>query len=152
TTARGMMPLQFVWRRIRRILPLYWIACIPALLIACSAGLAWRGALATVLLWPATDVMTEPYLPVAWTLTFEMLFYFAAALVLVDRIWLYVLLALHALAFLLRANWPVFQFLGNPLVIEFLFGVVVARLPMCRIAVLGIPIGIIALIAAGIHG
>ena len=136
-TAPGMTSTQFAWRRIRRILPIYLVACVPVLLVAVKAGFGWRDALSTLLLWPATDVMTVPLLPVAWTLSFEMLFYFSAALVLRDRRWLYVLGCLYGLAFALRPLSPVFQFLGNPLVVEFLFGVVVAYAPaLPRVGVL----------------
>jgi exopolysaccharide production protein ExoZ len=78
-----------------------------------------------------------------------MLFYAAVAQVLVDRRYLYLLLGLYGLAFLLRRYGPVFQFLGNPLVIEFLFGVAIARLAMWRTGVFGIPIGFAALALAG---
>lgn len=125
-TAPGMTSQQFMWRRLRRILPIYFIACVPTIGMAMRAGFGWRDALETFLLWPATDVMTKPFLGVAWTLTFEMLFYISAALVLYNRRWLYVLAALYAAAFSLRPFGPVFQVLGNPLVIEFLFGVAIA--------------------------
>jgi len=62
---------------------------------------------------------------------------------------LYVLCDLYGLAFTLRPLSPVFQFLGNPLVIEFLCGVAIARLPVWRGAVFGIPVGFAALAATG---
>jgi exopolysaccharide production protein ExoZ len=52
----------------------------------------------------------------------------------------------------LRQLGPVFQILGNPLIIEFLLGVLIARLPAWRGAVLGIPIGAAALAATGFLG
>ncbi len=149
-TAPGMTSAQFAWRRIRRIMPIYLVACVLILPIAIKViGFGWRDALSTFLLWPATDVMTKPLLPVAWTLSFEMLFYFSTALVLYNRRWLYVLGGLYCLAFALRPFSPVFQFLGNPLVVEFLFGVAISRLPMWRGAVFGIPLGFAALAASG---
>jgi exopolysaccharide production protein ExoZ len=148
-TAQGLNASQFAWRRVRRIMPIYLVCCIPAFLIAGKAGFGWREALATLLLWPATDVMTEPLIPVAWTLCFEMVFYVSVALVLIDRRWLYVLLSLYGLAFFLRPLGPVFQFLGNPLVIEFLLGVAIARAPMWRPGMLGVPMGFFALALAG---
>jgi exopolysaccharide production protein ExoZ len=148
-TAQGLTASQFAWRRIRRIMPIYLVCCIPASLIVVKTGFGWREALATLLLWPATDVMTEPLIPVAWTLCFEMLFYVSVALLLLDRRWFYVLLGLYGLAFFLRPVGPVFQFLGNPLVVEFLFGVAIARSPMWRPGMLGVPIGFAALALAG---
>jgi len=129
-TAPGMTSEQFLWRRIRRILPIYYVAgLLSALFISAHTGIGWRDVLATFLLWPATDVMTTSLLPVGWTLSFEMLFYLSAALVLRDRRWLYVLGGFYVVAFALRPLSPVFQFLGNPLIFEFVFGVVLAHAP-----------------------
>lgn len=149
-TAPGLTAAQFAWRRVRRIMPIYLVLCVPAFLIAAKTGFGWREIVATLFLWPATDVLTEPLIPVAWTLCFEMLFYAAAALVLLGRGWLYALLALYAIAFVLRPYGPVFQFLGNPMIVEFLFGVVIARLPMWRPAAWGLPFGFAALALAGV--
>jgi exopolysaccharide production protein ExoZ len=148
-TARGLTAAEFAWRRIRRIMPFYLVCCIPAFLIAAKTGFGWRDVVATLFLWPATDVMTPPVIPIAWTLSFEMLFYMSVVQVLIDRRCAYVLLGLYGLAFLLRPVGPVFQFLGNPLVIEFLFGVAIAHFASWRPAILGIPIGFAALALAG---
>jgi exopolysaccharide production protein ExoZ len=152
-TAPGMNAAQFAWRRIRRILPIYFaalVAYLPLLVLRASGGdFGWRDAVSTLFLWPATDVMTLPLLEVAWTLSFEMLFYLSAALVLYDRRWLYVTGILYALVFSLRQFGPLFQFLGNPLVLEFLFGVAIASAPKHRAGMLGIPLGFAALAAAG---
>jgi exopolysaccharide production protein ExoZ len=152
-TAPGMSSTQFAWRRIRRIAPIYLVACAPVLLLVAvkMGGFDWRHALSTILLWPATDVMTASLLPSAWTLSFEMLFYFSATLVLYNSRWLYVLVGLYALTFWMRPLGPIFQFLGNPLIIEFLFGVAVAYAPpLPRVGVLLIPLGFAALAAAGL--
>ena len=72
-TAPGLTCAEFAWRRFRRIVPFYFLCCIPGVIIAAKVGFGWREVMATFLLWPATDVMTAPILPVAWTLCFEML-------------------------------------------------------------------------------
>lgn len=150
-TAPSLTPTLFMWRRIRRIIPFYYLCCIPALLMAVfSADSGWRELVATFLLWPATDVMTAPLLGVAWTLCFEMLFYGCAALVLLDRRWLYALLALYAGAFALRSMAPLFQFLGNPLILEFVFGVAIARARLVRAGIWFLPLGFVALLCAGL--
>ena len=149
-TVPGMTSAQFAWQRIRRILPIYMVACVPAMFQAAKIGFGWRGVLATLLLWPATDVMTPPLLGVAWTLSFEMLFYLSTALVLYDRRCLYVLGVLYTMALSLRPFGPVFQFFGNPLVIEFLFGVGIASVPSWRGGILCIPLGFAALSLAGL--
>ncbi len=154
TTAPNLTWRQFAWRRFRRIVPVYFAVCVPVLLLALqsSAGTNWREFLATIFLWPATDVLTVPLLPVAWTLCFEALFYAGATLVLVNRHWLAALLLVYATSLALRSSAPIFQFLGNPLILEFLFGVIIARAPRSRIALLGLPVGAAAIAVAGFIG
>jgi exopolysaccharide production protein ExoZ len=52
----------------------------------------------------------------------------------------------------LRAQAPIFQFLGNPIILEFIFGVALSYLPLCRPAALCLPIGAAALVATGFIG
>ncbi|MGB9140802.1 MAG: acyltransferase [Aestuariivirga sp.] len=153
-TAKGLAWQEFGWKRVRRIIPIYFIIGIFVILISLRNGshVAWRELAATFLLWPATDVMTVPLLPVAWTLCFEALFYAAATLVIADRRWLLPILLIFGASLALRARGPVFQFLGNPLMFEFLLGIAVARAPAARQAIWLIPAGAIALVAAGFMG
>jgi exopolysaccharide production protein ExoZ len=152
TTARRLTWREFVWRRFRRVVPMYLLISIPTALVMAKTSFGWRDALATLLLWPATDRMTSPALLTAWTLCFEMLFYAAVTAVLVDRRLLSVGVGLFAAAMGLRARGPIFQFLGNPIIFEFVFGVTLSYLPRCRPAVWCLPIGAAALVAAGFIG
>ena len=148
--APGRIPSEFISSRIRRIVPLYLLFTAPPLATAIGiTGFGWRDAVATFLLWPATDQMTAPVLAVGWTLCFEMLFYASAALVLIERRWAYVIFGAYGIAFLLRSISPIFQFLGNPIILEFLFGVAISFAPRWRQGVWGVPIGAILLVAAG---
>ena len=150
-TAVGLSWQEFAWKRFRRIIPFYFLVCIFSLLIVARSGVAITGRdlLASFFLWPATDVMTLPLLPVAWTLCYEALFYVAATFVLADRRWLYPVLGLFVAAMALRQHGAVFQFLGNPLILEFLFGVAIAYAPAFQSTRWGIPLGAALLIAAG---
>jgi exopolysaccharide production protein ExoZ len=153
--ARGSSPSEFVWSRLRRIVPMYLICSIPFLAMAFSVpsiGFGWRDALATFLLWPATDRMTAPVLEVGWTLCFEMLFYIAATLVLVRRRWIFAIIGAYAAALVLRPIGPVFQFLGNPLILEFFLGAVIACAPAWRPGSWAVPCGAIMLACAGVMG
>src|SRR5205823_2956261 len=89
----------------------------------------WPSLAASLTLWPVFDKMTVPVLQVGWTLSFEMLFYFALAGSM--RIGVKSVLALFGImlvgAALVRA--PIFNFFGNPMIFEFLFGVAIAKLP-----------------------
>ncbi len=150
-TAVGLSWREFAWKRFRRIIPFYFIICIFALLIVARSGnaITWRDLLATFFLWPATDAMTLPLLPVAWTLCYEALFYAAATFALADRRWLFPALGVFVASMALRQHGAVFQFLGNPLIIEFLFGVAIAHAPAFQQAKWGIPLGAAILIAVG---
>ncbi|MER8997388.1 acyltransferase [Mesorhizobium australicum] len=151
-TAPGLTWRSFAWRRFRRIVPLYLLISIPYAIVAYKTGFGWREGVATLLLWPATDQMTAPALPAAWTLCFEMLFYAAATIVLVDRRLLSALIGIFGLAMIFRSAGPVLQFLGNPLIIEFGFGIALAYAPKWKPAVWCLPIGAGAMIAVGFIG
>ncbi|MER8850142.1 acyltransferase [Mesorhizobium australicum] len=150
-TAPGLTWRSFAWRRFRRIVPLYLLISIPYAIVAYKTGFGWREGVATLLLWPATDQMTAPALPAAWTLCFEMLFY-AAATIVVDRRLLSALIGIFGLAMIFRSAGPVLQFLGNPLIIEFGFGIALAYAPKWKPAVWCLPIGAGAMIAVGLIG
>jgi exopolysaccharide production protein ExoZ len=150
--ARGRTPSEFIWSRLRRIIPLYLICTVPALSTFVSNGFGWRDVLATFLLWPATDRMTAPVLEVGWTLCFEMLFYIAATLVLVRRSWIFAIIAAYAAALVLRPIGPVFQFLGNPIILEFFLGAVIACAPAWRLGAWALPCGAIMLACTGLIG
>lgn len=151
--AKGKAVREFAWARFRRIVPLYLICGIPAFAVtAAFSGYDWRDVIASFLLWPATDQMTAPALGVAWTLCFEVLFYASAAIVVFDRRSLYVLLAAYGVAFSYRDNGPLLQFIGNPIIIEFLFGVAIANAPSWRWSALCLPAGIIGLLVVGALG
>jgi len=108
-------PAEFLWSRFSRIVPIYLVFTLPTLVTSVFfTGFSWRSALATFLLWPATDQMTAPALAVGWTLCFEMLFYLLAALVLTSRRWVYTLITAYGIAFAIRPLGPIFQYLGNP--------------------------------------
>ncbi|MBI1407095.1 MAG: acyltransferase family protein [Caulobacter sp.] len=139
TQDRPMAPLEFLRRRAVRIIPLYWTV---------SLGLA-----AAALLWPARfpDTYPElghvlkslaflqhrnpaglpfPILPPGWTLNYEAVFYliFAACLALPRESRLLALtcglLSLGLFGFFYP---PAYEMLANPLVLEFLAGVLLAR-------------------------
>lgn len=123
----------YVGKRLWRIYPLYWVCWLGALLVhALRYGnfgrqngwrTAWRNQL---LLWP-TDSATH-LLPVAWSLTFEIVFYVAFAVVIAcSRRWTVrilaawtVLLAASMTFLRVESTWncpPI-----SPLTMEFLIG------------------------------
>ena len=151
TTSRGLSIGEFVGRRAQRILPLHLLLALFWMIPLVAIGqFGWRDGLATWLLWPATDRMTAPANPVAWTLCFEVLFYAAFALTIWRRSVLWLLVGAYVIAFALRPFSPALQFLGNPIILEFLAGVGLAYAPRRRPAMVGIPIGVAILLLGAI--
>ncbi len=128
---------QFAVARLRRIVPLYWVCSavkIGTIIAAPSLGKATLSAsfvVASLLFLPAHDDTGRfaPVLPVAWTLSFEMLFYalFALALALRRSPALWVPPVLAAIV-ALRLSGLAAHDIGNPIILEFAFGTTLATL------------------------
>ena len=132
----------FMRHRIVRIFPLYWLmTTVKWLLVFAFADLALRSSLGpdfvfrSYLFLPLIDHAGHfrPLLPVGWTLTYEFLFYivFAVALALrvnVLKVIVPVFAIFAVLAVMRTEEWPVSTILFDTIVIEFAFGVVLAKL------------------------
>lgn len=130
---------RFLGKRVRRIVPLYWLFSAIAVLTAAVAPQLGKStgaehAIASFLFLPAVNPVThkaEPLLAPGWTLNHEMLFYliFALALTLSSRrrrliavIGLNVALALVGWL----SHGPLLvSFYTNPIILEFVFGVII---------------------------
>lgn len=125
----------FLFDRAWRIYPLWLVAVVPFIILEARD---WPTFFASVTLWPAWDRYIIPVLGRGWTLSFEMLFYFAAALAIRTRP--IVPLALFTLGLALGAvsSSPLLNLVGNPIIFEFLLGVGIAKLP--RAERLGFPL------------
>ena len=136
TTAPGRAAGLFLKQRLIRIVPLYWLLTLVMMALLARAGmLTARPLLASALFIPTLHA--EPYIVVGWTLCYEMLFYAAVAAVLLRPRWGWIAaLGLYAAASLARPVWggPGLQFIGSPLIAEFLFGVLIARAPRSSVA------------------
>lgn len=150
-TASGMRAGDFFVRRVARVVPIYWLATLLFLPFALAAGEfePMRG-IATFAFYPGYGL---PWLAVGWTLCFEMLFYAVTALVLIrPRAFLPLALAAFAACWVARGylGGP-FQFLGNPLILEFLFGAALTRLPaqsrVMGVAALGTAFALLGIVA-----
>ncbi len=134
--------LTFIEHRVARIVPLYWLLTAAKLiLVVLFTDLALRSSLKpddivrSFLFLPVVDSAGHfrPLLPVGWTLTYEFLFYllFALALTLrVDALRILVPgLGFVVIAALLKTeSWPAWTILFNTIVVEFIFGVALAKL------------------------
>lgn len=160
---------QFLWRRLVRIAPLYWIFTILALATMVAipgqvnkTAIAWDHVLASFAFvpWQGPEGLA-PILSVGWTLNFEMLFYgvFALALIFPRRIGLTLMAVIFALLMLnSRYGFQDFTPLavwGFPIILEFVFGIGLAalylgglRLPLWGRMMLG-ALGVSLLMLAG---
>jgi exopolysaccharide production protein ExoZ len=121
---------QFIRARVLRIYPLYLLCMAPWAYADVRESSTNVFEIATSLtLWPIYDGYYAPYLQVGWSLSFEMLFYVCMALTLWRSALLKPLLAAYTLALALAfaTNLPLFCFIGNPIVLEFGMGLLIAR-------------------------
>lgn len=121
----------FLWRRFRRVAPIYWLLSLPILIGMARGGtLSPEVAAATFLFWPFSGLeMTFPALGPGWTLCFEMLFYagFGLAIAGGRRVgWGLIGAYAAMLAAGLVVATPVLRFWGAPIIVEFLLGVGIA--------------------------
>ncbi|MFA7412977.1 MAG: acyltransferase [Rhizobium sp.] len=142
TARREPKPLQFLRARIRRIVPVYWLA--TAVMVAGALGglfpnlvLSLQHVLASLFFVPArspSDGKIWPVLVQGWTLNYEMFFYvvFACALLL-PRAWrLPVMAVLFGLLVIAGASLdtdnPVILTYTRPILLEFVAGMVIGEL------------------------
>ncbi len=132
----------FVWRRLTRIVPLYWLLSAATVVVALAApgavsdglrdGWGYVAASLGFIPWRRLDGSVQPVLRLGWTLEYEMLFYaiLACALPLRRAAGLAaVLLAIAALALAGQVLHPATVALGfwtDPIILEFALGVLVA--------------------------
>ncbi|NKL87859.1 acyltransferase family protein [Rhizobium leguminosarum] len=144
TSGRAMSPIDFARRRIKRIVPLYWLATLfsatvalvaPSLLKSTVFDLPHLIASLFFLPWanPADPSTVAPVVVPGWTLNYEMFFYFVFALLLplqeVRRIpAMFAVFAVVLVACQLLPETTVTRFYREPIMLEFLAGVVLGWL------------------------
>lgn len=141
TTARQdqRSPVQFIWKRLVRILPLYWVLTMAVFAIGLvapqllnSGGATWEElgkSLAFIPYERGIDGSVVPVLFLGWTLNYEMFFYavFAIALSLMpNRRVLFVVTAISVVAAVGYLSGPnlgvVGRFYTNGIILEFAAG------------------------------
>jgi exopolysaccharide production protein ExoZ len=122
--------------------PIYWIVTTYKLLVLVFASSLIYHAkidiaytLKSYFFIPAKNVDQQysPYLGVGWTLNFEMFFYllFTIALALRVKPVLFlsiVFIPLAVLSFYSNPGWPDIKFYANPIILDFLYGMIGAQL------------------------
>lgn len=147
----GRTPPQFIADRLWRIFPPYWGASLPCFVIASWGGIATiPKTLSSLTLWPWYGDLAWQYLHPAWTLSFEMLFYAGVALAMLTRKpRLIVGGALVLVVANLLGSGSLIQFIGFPLIGEFLLGLLIGRIKPSRSATAVLmPLAVVALCLA----
>ena len=133
----------FLWRRVLRVVPLYWLltvvklfvlAALPRFDVTTRWPSTWN-VVSSILFLPSLNGIGEirPVITLGWTLNFEMMFYLLFALSLVwrerfARALLPLVLAVGALGLGRTEGWPAWTADADPIVLEFAAGVIVALL------------------------
>ena len=150
TAGREIRPLDFYRRRIKRIVPLYWLATLfsaavalvaPSILKSTVFNLPHLIASLLFLPWrnPADPTLIVPVVVPGWTLNFEMYFYFIFGLLLLVREkWrLYALFGTMTAIIVFCRLFPIettaTKTYGDPIIYEFLAGVVLAKLYLDKV-------------------
>ena len=134
-------PGPFLWRRLMRVVPLYWLftTLMVAALVLIPGGAKDTSfdplqILSSYGFFPyeRADGRIAPVLSLGWTLNYEIFFYALAALCLALPRPLpaltAVLIGLAALGMFVDFTSPQLTFWTNPIILEFLFGIGLARL------------------------
>lgn len=128
---RSRQAAEFGWRRILRIVPLYWLAILWTARHQLGNPAVLKDLLFIPRANPATPGLIRPVLNQGWTLNFEMLFYviFAVGMLFGRVRFLIVALGLVMLASLTALGFggTAATFYSNSIVLEFGFGILLFR-------------------------
>jgi peptidoglycan/LPS O-acetylase OafA/YrhL len=131
----------FLGHRFKRINPFYYLATLLFIIIKCLHAFlknrhypfTWTAVLKSIFLLPILDgtSFTGKILPVAWTLSFEWLFYLLFLVTILSRTrhkqrWLVAMIAALVItgSFLHGGDYRL-HFISNPILLEFMLGVVI---------------------------
>jgi len=124
---------QFAKDRFIRVAPIFYVLSLPWIFrVVRSPDFSWLPFVPTFLFWPIIrGQYVEPFLSVGWTLSFEAFFYCAMTASISLRRWIgrpaitVVGFVLATICVRTMIGTPVLNFLGNPIILEFLFGIAV---------------------------
>ncbi|MFI4933443.1 MAG: acyltransferase family protein [Caulobacterales bacterium] len=144
TAGRKVNPAAFLWRRITRVAPAYWVMTGVVALIAAfwpmflpQVALSPRHVLLSLAFIQHTDPhgLVFPVLPPGWTLNYEAIFYvtFAAVLFAPGRLrFPLVIAALFGVCAFGFMNPPAYGLAANPMMLQFAAGVWLGRRHVLR--------------------
>lgn len=146
TDSRGLTPAEFLRRRVERIVPLYFVVIFAVTMLAITLPATFdtpgwytpRHILKSLAFIAFTDG-DMPVVYVGWSLEYEMYFYLAVALLMAATRdpWRNIVVIFSAFAIIGRipgveAALGNYAFFVDPLIIEFMLGVIVGRVFVTR--------------------
>lgn len=144
-------PAQFLWKRAKRIVPLYWLT---TLCVVVGNLPEWRHIIASLFFIPLTNPQTgmidPPLVDVGWTLNFEMAFYllFAISMLLPRRVSFWTLtgglVALSASGLVFDYRPSFIAYYGQSFLLDFVAGLLIAHFRI-RLSAYFLPIGFLLL-------
>lgn len=149
TTGKAISPQDFFIRRCQRIVPLYWLATLVMMTAIQGEFLFKFGSMFFLPMANPDSGALEPVVEPGWTLNYEMFFYllFAFSLLLAEkwRFWALAgtLISLVTLALIFQPD-GILGFYANPIILEFLFGMAIAKYGLRGHALL-MPLGFAAM-------
>ena len=149
TAGKAISPQDFFIRRCQRIVPLYWLATLVMMTAIQGQFLFKFGSMFFVPMANPDSGALEPVVEPGWTLNYEMFFYllFALSLLLAEKWRFWVLTALLSAMVVMSLIVPVSGVIGfytNPIMLEFLFGMAIAKFQL-KGPMLLIPLGFAAM-------
>lgn len=146
TSSRDISPGEFMAQRVQRIVPLYWIATVAAMM---QVQGQWSLKLHSLFFIPAMNPkinMVQPILEPGWTLNYEMFFYliFSLSLFLKESYRFIAVSTLFALLLIVGKfveGGVLFEFYCRPIVIEFILGMAIAKYGI-RLPLAAVPFGL----------
>jgi exopolysaccharide production protein ExoZ len=137
---RGVGPLNFLWRRLVRIYPTYWLATAIMIALAVAVPGLVHEQLDKIPLWRSFLLIAaspeQPIVSVGWTLVHEMYFYVVFAAFIALRIPILIgVLIWTVLIVVTTAAWPdyvatspILSMATSPLTFEFMMGLIIGLL------------------------
>lgn len=159
TTDRShITPEAFISRRIRRVVPLYWLVTAVTFTAIClkpdfffEHDGSWHNLIYSLAFLPSPETGLHPVVVQGWTLTYEMGFYliFAATLVFEGTVRLLSAIAVLSalvLAFTITSS-STLSIVGNPVILEFGAGLLIG-FAWCRSRLLSVSVAIAVALCA----
>jgi exopolysaccharide production protein ExoZ len=132
TYGKNLSGQDFFYKRCQRIIPLYWLATLVSMASIQGEFLFKLGSMFFVPMANPDSGALEPVVEPGWTLNYEMFFYllFSVSLLLKEqrRFWaIAALLSALSVMSLFVPDGGVIGFYTNPILLEFLFGMAIAK-------------------------